>query len=112
MKWADPPRVVPESSDVTFTMVTNAAALSAIHDGPDGLLAGLAAGKFLIDMSTVSPEVSRAAAEKARAEGADMIDAPVSGIVITLQQGKLSVMLGVPKETFEHRRPILLDIGL
>ncbi len=111
MKWADSPRVVAESSDVTFTMVTNAAALSAIHDGPDGLLAGLAAGKFLIDMSTVSPEVSRAAAEKVRAEGADMIDAPVSGSVITLQQGKLSVMVGGRKETFEHLRPILLDIG-
>jgi len=61
--------------------------LAAITDGPDGILAGLSSGKFLIDMSTVSPDVSRALAEKVRIKGADMIDAPVSGSVITLQQG-------------------------
>src|ERR1700733_14074331 len=48
---------------------------------------------------------------KVREKGADMIDAPVSGSVITLQQGKLSVMVGGPKETFEHLKPLLLDIG-
>ena len=111
MKWADSPRAVAEASDVIFTMVTNAAALAAIADGPDGILAGLSAGKFLIDMSTVSPDVSRALAEKVRAKGADMIDAPVSGSVITLQQGKLSVMVGGRKETFERLKPLLLDIG-
>ena len=58
--------------------------------------------KFYIDMSTVSPEVSRALAAKVREKGADMIDAPVSGSVITLQQGKLSVMVGGRKETFEQ----------
>jgi 3-hydroxyisobutyrate dehydrogenase-like beta-hydroxyacid dehydrogenase len=111
MKWADSPRAVAAESDVIFTMVTNAAALAAIHDGPNGLLSGLSAGKFLIDMSTVSPDVSRAVAEKVRAKGADMIDAPVSGSVITLQQGKLSVMVGGRKETFERLKPLLLDIG-
>src|SRR5258708_7798693 len=111
MKWADSPRAVPQASEFIFTMVTNAAALAAVHEGPDGLLAGLAAGKFLIDMSTVSPDVSRALAEKVRAKGADMIDAPVSGSVITLQQGKLSVMVGGRKETFEHLKQLLLDIG-
>jgi 3-hydroxyisobutyrate dehydrogenase-like beta-hydroxyacid dehydrogenase len=111
MKWADSPRAVAEAADVIFTMVTNASALSAIHDGPDGLLAGLHSGKSLIDMSTVSPEASRALAEKVRAKGADMIDAPVSGSVVTLQQGKLSVMVGGRKETFEQVKPLLLDIG-
>jgi 3-hydroxyisobutyrate dehydrogenase-like beta-hydroxyacid dehydrogenase len=62
-------------------------------------------------MSTVSPAVSRALAEKVRAKGADMVDAPVSGSVITLQEGKLSVMVGGRKETFEMVKPILLDIG-
>jgi 3-hydroxyisobutyrate dehydrogenase-like beta-hydroxyacid dehydrogenase len=59
----------------------------------------------------VSPEVSRALAAKVREKGADMIDAPVSGSVITLQQGKLSVMVGGRKESFEHLKPLLLDIG-
>src|SRR5882757_4687228 len=111
MKWADSPRAVAEAADVTFTMVTNTAALAAITEGPDGILAGLSSGKFLIDMSTVSPDVSRTLAEKVREKGADMIDAPVSGSVITLQQGKLSVMVGGRKETFELLKPLLLEIG-
>ena len=106
MKFAESPKAVAAASDVTFSMVTNAAALAAVTDGPDGLLAGLGAGKFHIDMSTVSPEVSRALAAKVREKGADMIDAPVSGSVITLQQGKLSVMVGGRKETFERLKPL------
>jgi 3-hydroxyisobutyrate dehydrogenase-like beta-hydroxyacid dehydrogenase len=62
-------------------------------------------------MSTVSPGFSRALAAKVREKGADMVDATVSGSVITLQQGKLSVMVGGRKETFEHLKPLLLDIG-
>jgi 3-hydroxyisobutyrate dehydrogenase-like beta-hydroxyacid dehydrogenase len=111
MRFAESPRAVAEVCDVTFTMVTNAVALSAVTDGPDGLLAGISAGKFHIDMSTVSPEVSRALAARIREKGADMIDAPVSGSVITLQQGKLSVMVGGRKETFERLKPLLLEIG-
>jgi 3-hydroxyisobutyrate dehydrogenase-like beta-hydroxyacid dehydrogenase len=111
MSWADSPRAVAEASDITFAMVTNAAAIAAVTDGPDGIIAGLGAGKYFIDMSTVSPEVSRATAAKVRAKGADMVDAPVSGSVITLQEGKLSVMVGGRKETFERVQPLLLDIG-
>ena len=111
MSWADSPRAVAEASDITFAMVTNAAAIGAVTDGPDGIIAGLGAGKYFIDMSTVSPEVSRATAAKVRAKGADMVDAPVSGSVITLQEGKLSVMVGGRKETFERVKPLLLDIG-
>jgi 3-hydroxyisobutyrate dehydrogenase-like beta-hydroxyacid dehydrogenase len=111
MLLAESPRAVAAASDVTFTMVTNSAALAAVADGPEGVLAGLSSGKFLIEMSTVDPEASRALAAKVREKGADMIDAPVSGSVITLQQGKLSVMVGGRKETFEQLKPLLLDIG-
>jgi 3-hydroxyisobutyrate dehydrogenase-like beta-hydroxyacid dehydrogenase len=111
MSWADSPRAVAEASDITFAMVTNAAAIAAVTDGRDGIIAGLGAGKYFIDMSTVSPEVSRATAAKVRAKGADMVDAPVSGSVITLQEGKLSVMVGGRKETYERLKPLLLDIG-
>lgn len=111
MQLADSPKAVAAASDVTFTMVTNAAALAAVMDGPEGLLAGMSRGKFHVDISTVSLDVSRAMAAKVREKGADMIDAPVSGSVITLQQGKLSVMVGGRKETFEQLKPLLLDIG-
>jgi 3-hydroxyisobutyrate dehydrogenase-like beta-hydroxyacid dehydrogenase len=111
MKWGDTPRAVAEASDVVFCMVTDSAALESIANGPDGLVAGLGAGKVLIDMSTVSPAASRALAEKVRARGADMVDSPVSGSVITLEQGKLTMMVGGRAETFEKIKPLLLDIG-
>jgi 3-hydroxyisobutyrate dehydrogenase-like beta-hydroxyacid dehydrogenase len=111
MKWAGSPKEVAAASDFTFSMVTNSASLGAIIEGPDGILAGLAAGQTLIDMSTVSPEFSRSVAAKVRAKGADMVDAPVSGSVITLQEGKLSVMVGGRKETFDRVAPLLHDVG-
>jgi 3-hydroxyisobutyrate dehydrogenase-like beta-hydroxyacid dehydrogenase len=111
MRWADSPRAVAQSADLVFTMVTNAIALTTITEGPDGLLAGFSAGKILADMSTVSPAVSRALAAKIREKGADMVDSPVSGSVITLQEGKLTVMVGGRRETFERVKPLLLDIG-
>ena len=111
MKWADSPRAVCGAADVIFAMVTNSAALEAITEGPDGLLAGLTAGRTFVDMSTVSPDDSRALAAKVRARGADMLDAPVSGSVVTLQQGKLSIMVGGRRETFEKTKALLEEIG-
>ncbi len=111
MKWGNSPREVAAAADITFAMVTNAAALEAVAEGPDGLLAAMGSGKLFVDMSTVSPAVSRALAAKVRAKGADMVDAPVSGSVITLQEGKLSVMVAGRRETFEKLKPLLLDIG-
>ena len=111
MKWADSPRAVASASDFTFAMVTNAAAISAITEAADGMLAGLGPGKIFLDMSTVSPGVSRALAARVRERGADMVDSPVSGSVITLQEGKLSVMVGGRRETFEKVKPLLEDIG-
>jgi 3-hydroxyisobutyrate dehydrogenase-like beta-hydroxyacid dehydrogenase len=111
MKWADSPRAVAAAADVTFAMVTNSAAIASITEGPDGILAGLSTGKIFVDISTVSPSVSRALAAKVREKGADMVDSPVSGSVITLQEGKLSVMVGGRRETFDRVKPLLLDIG-
>jgi 3-hydroxyisobutyrate dehydrogenase-like beta-hydroxyacid dehydrogenase len=111
MKWADSPREVCAAAGITFSMVTNSSALEEIAAGDNGLLAGLSAGKILVDMSTVSPGVSRSLAARVRDHGADMVDAPVSGSVITLQQGKLSIMVGGHRATFDLLQPILLDIG-
>jgi 3-hydroxyisobutyrate dehydrogenase-like beta-hydroxyacid dehydrogenase len=111
MKWADSPRVVAENADVIFVMVTDSKSLDAVSTGADGFLAGLRAGKIVIDSSTVSPAVSREVAEKVRAKGADMVDAPVSGSVTTLESGKLSVMVGGKRATFDRIKPILEDVG-
>jgi len=111
MKWGDTPRAVAAASDFIFSMVTNADAMKSLAEGPDGFLAGLTAGKVLIDMSTVSPTASRALAVKVREKGADMVDSPVSGSVITLQEGKLSVMVGGRRETFDRVQSLLQDVG-
>ncbi len=111
MRWADTPRVVAEAADVIFTMVTNTSALHDVLDGPDGVLAGLGKGKIYIDMSTVSPAASKRLATLVAAKGAQMLDAPVSGSVITLEQGNLSIMVGGEQAVFEQVKPILLDIG-
>src|ERR1700731_206559 len=111
MQWAESPREVAAASDFTFSMVTNSAALEMIVEGSDGVLAGLAQDKVFIDMSTVSPAFSRSVAVKVSAIGAEMVDAPVSGSVITLQEGKLSVMVGGRKDAFDRIAPLLHDIG-
>jgi 3-hydroxyisobutyrate dehydrogenase-like beta-hydroxyacid dehydrogenase len=111
MKWADTPRGVAQAAEITITMVTNTQALQAVTSGADGILEGLGAGKIYVDMSTVSPAASRELAKKVEAKGAQMLDAPVSGSVSTLDEGKLSIMVGGRRETFERAKPILEAIG-
>src|SRR4051812_18570124 len=109
--WAASPKEVAERSEIVFTMVTNTAAVQAVTEGPDGILAGLARGTVYVDMSTASPANTRALAETVAAVGAQMLDAPGSGSVITLEEGKLSIMVGGDAETFERVRPVLEAIG-
>lgn len=111
MQWGESPRSVAEAADIVFTMVTNTSALHEVVGGENGILAGLSAGKVYIDMSTVSPATSRSIATQVAGKGARMLDSPVSGSVITLEQGNLSLMVGGEEAIFEQVKPILLDIG-
>jgi 3-hydroxyisobutyrate dehydrogenase-like beta-hydroxyacid dehydrogenase len=111
MKWAETPRAVAEASEITFSMIADTRALTAIAQGANGVLAGLSTGKIYVDMSTVSPAAIREIAQQAEAKGAQMLDAPVSGSAITLDEGKLSFMVAGKRETFEKVQPILLAIG-
>jgi 3-hydroxyisobutyrate dehydrogenase-like beta-hydroxyacid dehydrogenase len=111
LELKDTPREVAASADVVFSMVTHAAAVDAIAQGPDGILAGLGAGKIYVDMTTCTPEASRSLAEQVSQLGAQMLDAPVSGSVSTLEEGKLSIMVGGDEDAFARVEPILLDIG-
>src|ERR1022692_3063441 len=111
MAWADTPREVAECSEIVFTMVTNTAAVKAVTEGPDGILAGLSPGKVYADMSTASLDNSRAIAARVAELGAHMLDAPVSGSVITLEQGKLTVMVGGDADVFARVLPVLEAIG-
>jgi 3-hydroxyisobutyrate dehydrogenase-like beta-hydroxyacid dehydrogenase len=111
MRWADSPRAVVQAADVVFSMVTSTDALQAIANGPDGVLAGLGPGQIYVDMSTVSPAASRELAGLVAATGARMLDAPVSGSLVTLEQGQLSIIVGGDQDAFERVKPILLAIG-
>lgn len=111
MNWADSPCAVVEASDISLSMVTNTDALKSIAEGSEGFMAGLSAGKIHVDMSTVNPAYSQELAKQVEAKGAAMLDAPVSGSVITLEEGKLSIMVGGDPAVFEKVKPILLDIG-
>ena len=111
MAWGETPRAVAEAADYTFSMVTNTEALHSITEGPDGLLAGLSPGKIYVDMSTVSPVFSQELAKQVADKSASMLDSPVSGSVVTLEEGRLSLMVGGDVETFEKVKPILQDIG-
>jgi 3-hydroxyisobutyrate dehydrogenase-like beta-hydroxyacid dehydrogenase len=111
MKWAETPAQAARAADVVFSMVTDTNALRTITTGPDGILSALGSGKTYIDMSTVSPAVSREIAAQVAAKGARMLDAPVSGSVSTLEEGKLSIMAAGERAAFNRVEPILKDIG-
>jgi 3-hydroxyisobutyrate dehydrogenase-like beta-hydroxyacid dehydrogenase len=79
LQWRDTPRDVAETADVLITSVPDDEVLESVASGPDGILAGLTDGKVWVDMSTVSPRASRELAKRVQAQGAAMLDAPVSG---------------------------------
>jgi 3-hydroxyisobutyrate dehydrogenase-like beta-hydroxyacid dehydrogenase len=111
LRWRDTPREVAFVADVVFSMVTDDQALDAVTSGPDGILAGLAAGQVYVDMSTVSPRASREVAEQVRAVGAEMLDAPVSGSIPQAESGTLAIMVGGEKQAFEEVAPLLRQLG-
>jgi 3-hydroxyisobutyrate dehydrogenase-like beta-hydroxyacid dehydrogenase len=92
-------------------MVTDDAALATVTSGPEGILAGLAPGKVYVDMSTVGPQTSRELAERVRALGAEMLEAPLSGSVPAAEEGTLAIMVGGPEEAFARIEPILHEVG-
>jgi 3-hydroxyisobutyrate dehydrogenase-like beta-hydroxyacid dehydrogenase len=110
MKWADSPGAVAQASDVVLTMVTNDRALTAVCEGDDGVL-GAIKGKTLVEMSTVGTDHVQALAAKTREAGGELLDAPVLGSQVSLQQGKLLIMVGGDKAALERIRPVLEAIG-
>ena len=111
MQWGNTPREVAEKTDVVFSMVANTDALYAVTGGEEGIIAGLAANKIYVDMSTVSPAACRDLAGRVADKEAIMVDAPVSGSVSTLESGTLTFMVGGDQSAMDKVQPILEDIG-
>jgi 3-hydroxyisobutyrate dehydrogenase-like beta-hydroxyacid dehydrogenase len=111
LRWRDTPREVAGAADVVFTSLPDDEVLEVVASGPDGILAGLAAGKIWVDMSTVSPRASRELAARVRELGASMLDAPVSGSVPQVQSGTLTIMVGGDELAYAQVEPILRELG-
>lgn len=111
MGWAASPRELAAGSDVMISIVTDAKALEKIVAGPDGVLEGLRPRAVLADMSTISPDSSRAIAEKVAAAGGQMLDTPISASLATLEAGNASIMVGGDAGAYQRLLPILLAIG-
>src|SRR5260370_9321761 len=93
--------------EIVITMLTDARAVGAVYDGPQGLLSGDAKGKLFIDMSTVTPETTKKLAARLRAKGAALVECPVGGTVGPARDGKLLGLAGGEPGDFARAKPIL-----
>jgi 3-hydroxyisobutyrate dehydrogenase-like beta-hydroxyacid dehydrogenase len=104
---AETPAEACAAADVVITMLADDAAVRAAYEGPDGLLAGAHDGVILVDMSTVRPDTITSLEARARAAGAGILDAPVSGSVHLAEAGTLTLMVGGDATDLERARPVL-----
>ena len=111
MQWAESPAAVAEASEVTFSIVTDGAAVQSVALGERGVIEGIAADGVYIDMGTIAPDVTRAVAAQFAKRDAHMLDAPLSGSPVTVREGNASLMIGGDKAVFERVEPVLLAIG-
>lgn len=107
----DSPADVAGKSDVIITIVGDSPDVEQVTLGANGILEGAGAGKIQIDMTTISPEVTREIAGKLAAKGMDMLDAPVSGGDAGAIAGTLSIMVGGKEEVFQRCQPVFQAMG-
>jgi len=110
-KGANSPKEVAENSDIVITMVADSPDVEQVVLGPSGVIEGAREGSILIDMSTISPDVTQNIAKKLADKGVKMLDAPVSGGDIGAEKGTLSIMIGGPEETYRECLPIFEVLG-
>ena len=104
------PTVLAARADAIITMLTDAAAIDAVYDGPAGLLSGPVDGKLFIDMSTVRPQTAITLAAKVRAKGAAFVECPVGGTTGPARQGKLIGLMGAEPADAARARPLLAEL--
>jgi 2-hydroxy-3-oxopropionate reductase len=98
-------------SDVVIIMVPDTPDVEAVLFAADGVAAGLAPGKMVIDMSSISPVATKAFAERINKLGCDYIDAPVSGGEVGAKNATLSIMCGGSAQAFEKAKPLFEAMG-
>ena len=109
---ADSPQAVAEVSDILITIVTDSPDVESVLVGrDDAAIHGLAPGSVVIDMSTISPAVTRDVASKLSERGVSMLDAPVSGGDTGAKAGTLSIMVGGDADVLKRCLPVLEAMG-
>jgi 2-hydroxy-3-oxopropionate reductase len=108
---AESPRKVAELTDVVVTMLPDSPDVERVMEGERGVFSGARPGTLLIDMSTISPVVSRRLAAEAEARELDMLDAPVSGGEAGAIGATLSIMIGGKSSAVARAMPILQALG-
>jgi 2-hydroxy-3-oxopropionate reductase len=108
---AGSPREVAENSDIIITMLPDSPQVEEVLAGEDGVFEGIKDGALIVDMSTISPVVTEELSEKAREQGASMLDAPVSGGDVGAIDGTLSIMVGGSDEDFGRALPLFEVMG-
>ena len=101
------PRALAEGADIILTSLSHDDAVEAVYGGADGLLAAPAAGKLFIETSTVRPETIRRLAQRVGKQGADLVDAPVSGGPSVVRAAGCFAFVGGTEAAVERARPVL-----
>ena len=104
---ADTPRRAAAAADVVLVSLADDTAVRQAYGGEDGIAAGLRAGAVVVETSTVAPETVAALSPLVEKAGAALLDAPVSGSVVFVEQGRLTVMAGGDVPALEQARPVL-----
>lgn len=110
-KWADSPKAVAESSDVTFTMVGFPADVREVFLGSSGVLVGARPGSIVADMTTTEPSLAREIYDAAKTRGVHAVDAPVSGGDVGAREARLSIMIGGDPDPVATLAPLFEAMG-
>ncbi|WP_342515104.1 2-hydroxy-3-oxopropionate reductase [Sporosarcina sp. FSL K6-1522] len=110
-KAADSAKSIAENSDVVITMLPASHHVQQVVLGENGVLSGAKKGTVIIDMSSISPVVSKEIAEIAEKQGVEMLDAPVSGGEPKAKDATLAIMVGGKEEVFEQVKDVLAAMG-
>jgi len=103
---------VARAADIVMLCVTDQKAAEVVLFGPDGVAAGGAQGKLVVDFSSIAPASARAYAERLQKEcGMGLVDAPVSGGVPGAEQGTLAIMAGGRAVHFERAKPVVAHLS-
>ena len=110
-QWCDSPGAVAAASDITITIVGYPADVEQVYLADGGILTSARPGSVLIDMTTSSPALAARIAQSGLLSGVAALDAPVSGGDVGAKAGKLAIMVGGDKRTFDRVLPVLEVMG-